>query len=101
MHDGTPYLWGGRSTLGIEANGDVVDCMHWGTRPVANVKDLPFNEILRHPRLRALAGPDGEACHKCVSIHRVELSEVWDGNLEPLLSWRQLTKPRPFAENQM
>lgn len=76
--------------LPVEANGDVVDCMHWGTRPIGNVKDTPFGALLRHPRLLALAGEVGEACHKCVSIHRVEISEVWDGNLEPLRSWRML-----------
>lgn len=76
--------------LPIEANGDVVDCMHWGTRPIANVKHTPFAEVLKHPRLRALAGKEGEACHKCVSIHRVEISEVCDGNLEPVRSWAML-----------
>lgn len=71
----------------VEANGDVVDCMHWGTRPVDNVRRTPFGEILRGERLRALAGPAGEACCKCVSIHRVELSEAAEGRLEPLLAW--------------
>jgi MoaA/NifB/PqqE/SkfB family radical SAM enzyme len=83
--------------LPIEANGDVVDCMHWGTRPVGNVKDTPFAELLASPRLRALAGKEGEACHKCVSIHRVEISEVSDGNLEPIRSWNMLRKVRPPA----
>jgi MoaA/NifB/PqqE/SkfB family radical SAM enzyme len=87
--------------LPIEANGDVVDCMHWGTRPIGNVKDAPFAELLQHPRLRALAGPEAEACHKCVSIHRVEISEVCSGNLEPIRSWSMLRKPptpvRPSA----
>ncbi|MGZ3421004.1 MAG: radical SAM protein [Polyangiales bacterium] len=76
--------------LPVEANGDVVDCMHWGVRPIGNVKSTPLAELLESPRLRELAGPAGEACHKCVSLHRVEISEVWDGNLEPLLSWRML-----------
>lgn len=79
--------------LPIEANGDVVDCMHWGTRPVANLRQTPFAEVLKHPRLRALAGPAGESCHKCVSIHRVELSEVCGGNLEPVRSWTRLRRP--------
>lgn len=78
--------------LPIEANGDVVDCMHWGTRPIGNVRETPLAELLEHPRLRALAGPEGEACHRCVSLHRVEVSEVWDGNLEPLWSWRELSR---------
>lgn len=73
--------------LPIEANGDVVDCMHWGTRPIGNVRDTPFRELLDHPRVAALAGPAGEACHKCVSVHRIEVSELWRGNLEPLASW--------------
>jgi radical SAM protein with 4Fe4S-binding SPASM domain len=81
--------------LPIEANGDVVDCMHWGTRPIANVKETPLAEVLKHPRLRALAGKEGEACHKCVSIHRVELSEVCDGNLEPVRSWSMLRRAPP------
>ncbi len=76
--------------LPIEANGDVVDCMHWGTRPMANLRTMPLAEVLKLPRVHALAGAEGEACHKCVSIHRVEISEVWRGNLEPLLSWRML-----------
>jgi MoaA/NifB/PqqE/SkfB family radical SAM enzyme len=82
--------------LPVEANGDVVDCMCWGTRPIGNVQKTPFAELLRSPRLRALAGPEGERCHKCVSIHRVEISEVWAGNLEPIASWRMLrSPPRP------
>lgn len=75
--------------LPVEANGDVVDCMHWGTRPVGNVRKRPFAELLRHPRLLALAGPTGEACHQCVSIHRVEVSEIWEGSLPTLRSWMQ------------
>jgi len=73
--------------LPIEANGDVVDCMHWGQRPIANVRDLPFSELLAHPRLRALGGREGEACHQCVSVHRVDVSEVWEGRLGPAMSW--------------
>lgn len=73
--------------LPIEANGDVVDCMHWGTRPLGNIRDTPFAEILKSRRLRDLAGPVGEACHKCVSLHRVEISEICEGRFEPLLSW--------------
>lgn len=80
--------------LPIEANGDVVDCMHWGTRPIGNLKTTPFAEILKSERLRELAGEAGESCHKCVSIHRVEISEVWDGNLEPIKSWRLLRKTK-------
>ncbi len=76
--------------LPIEANGDVVDCMHWGTRPIGNLKTMSFEQVMKHPRLRALAGKQGEACHKCVSIHRVEISEVCAGNLEPVRSWAML-----------
>ncbi len=87
--------------LPVEANGDVVDCMHWGTRPLGNLREKPFAEILRSPRLRELAGEAGESCHKCVSIHRVEISEVLRGNLEPVRSWRMLAKgavrPGPVA----
>lgn len=79
--------------LPVEANGDVVDCMHWGTRPIGNLRDTSFAEILESPRLRALAGETGERCHKCVSIHRVEISEVWEGNLEPMRSWMKLRRP--------
>jgi radical SAM protein with 4Fe4S-binding SPASM domain len=78
--------------LPVEANGDVVDCMHWGTRPIGNLRDRPLREILDSPRLRELAGDAGEACHKCVSIHRVEISEVWEGNLEPIRSWMLLRR---------
>ncbi|MFW5876250.1 MAG: radical SAM protein [Myxococcota bacterium] len=83
--------------LPVEANGDVVDCMHWGTRPLGNVRQTPFAEILRSPRLRELAGEAGESCHKCVSIHRVEISEVARGNLEPVRSWRALVDGAPRA----
>ncbi|MBI2566142.1 MAG: radical SAM protein [Candidatus Schekmanbacteria bacterium] len=79
--------------LPVEANGDLVDCMHWGTRPLGNVKQTAFTELLQHPRLRELAGTTGESCHKCVSIHRVEISEVCSGNLEPLASWAMLAAP--------
>jgi MoaA/NifB/PqqE/SkfB family radical SAM enzyme len=78
--------------LPIEANGDVVDCQHWGTRPIGSLKDKPLAEWLKSPRLRALAGEEGESCHKCVSIHRIELSEVSRGNLEPIKSWALLRK---------
>ncbi|HRG94755.1 MAG TPA: radical SAM protein [Polyangiaceae bacterium] len=84
--------------LPVEANGDVVDCMHWGTRPLGNVRETPFAELLKSPRLRALAGAEGEGCHRCVSIHRVEISEVCSGNFEPMRSWpllRKAPKPRP------
>lgn len=73
--------------LPIEANGDVVDCMRWGTSPIGNVRRTPFHELLEHPRLRELAGPAGERCHECVSLHRVEISNIWEGRLEPLVSW--------------
>ena len=73
--------------LPIEANGDVVDCMHWGQNAVDNVRQTSFKEILKHPRLHALAGHEGESCHKCLSLHRVEISEAWEGKLEPLWSW--------------
>ncbi len=79
--------------LPVEANGDVVDCMHWGTRPIGNVERTPFAEILKSQRLSDLAGDAGEQCHKCVSIHRVEISEVSSGNFEPLLSWSMLRNP--------
>jgi len=100
MRDGPPVYrchWP-KLMLPVEANGDVVDCMHWGTRPIGNIRDKPFTEILKSPRLRELAGKAGESCHKCVSIHRVEISKVWEGNLEPLASWRLLRrKPPPEA----
>ncbi|MCC6877150.1 MAG: radical SAM protein [Sandaracinaceae bacterium] len=92
MHDGKPKYschWP-KFMLPVEANGDIVDCMHWGTRPIGNLKQRPFAELLRSPRLRELAGPQGEACHKCVSIHRVEISEVASGNFEPVTSWAGL-----------
>ena len=73
--------------LPVEANGDVVDCMHWGHRPVGNIRSEPLSRLLQHPRLRALAGQAGEACHKCVSLHRVEISEACEGRFEPLSSW--------------
>ena len=77
--------------LPIEANGDVVDCMRWGKEILGNVRETPFEEILKSPRLHELAGESGERCHKCASLHRIEISESYDGNLEPALSWlRQL-----------
>jgi len=82
--------------LPIEANGDVVDCMHWGSRPLGNIRRTPFGEILKSPRLRALAGPAGEACHKCVSLHRVEISEICEGRLEPLASWASGLSNQPL-----
>lgn len=94
MRDGPPVYrchWP-KLMLPVEANGDVVDCMHWGTRPIGNLRDQPLTQILKSPRLRELAGEAGESCHKCVSIHRVEISKVWEGQLEPLRSWRLLRK---------
>lgn len=83
--------------LPVEANGDVVDCMHWGTRPIGNLKQTAFPELLKSPRLAELAGAAGEGCHKCVSIHRVEISEVCSGNLEPVRSWAMLRSSRDGA----
>lgn len=77
----------------IEANGDVVDCMHWGRDPVDNVRRTRLREILRSPRLQQLAGPAGEACHQCRSVHRFELSEIYEGRLEPLWSWGRRLSP--------
>ncbi len=95
MREGAPVYrchWP-KFMLPVEANGDIVDCMHWGTRPIGNLKRAPLAELLQSPRLRQLAGSEGEGCHKCVSIHRVEISEVCSGNFEPLKSWRMLKKP--------
>ena len=95
MQDGPPVYrchWP-KFMLPVEANGDIVDCMHWGTRPVGNLKQARLAELLENPRLKQLAGATGEKCHKCVSIHRVEISEVCSGNLEPITSWRMLKKP--------
>ncbi len=78
----------------IEANGDVIDCMHWGREPVDNVRRRPLREIFASPRLRDLAGPAGEACHACRSVHRFELSEIYEGRLGPLWSWRHQVAPR-------
>jgi MoaA/NifB/PqqE/SkfB family radical SAM enzyme len=84
----------------IEANGDVVDCMHWGREPVDNVRNKPLREILRNPRLRQLAGPVGEACHQCRSVHRFELSEIYEGRMEPLWSWgRRLAPNRSLPQS--
>ena len=55
--------------------------------PIGNLRETPFRELLEHPRVRALAGEAGEACHKCVSVHRVEISEAWEGRVGPVLSW--------------
>jgi MoaA/NifB/PqqE/SkfB family radical SAM enzyme len=79
--------------LPVEANGDIVDCMHWGTRPIGSLKQKSLSELLESPRVKELGGAEGERCHKCVSIHRVEISEVSSGNLEPIKSWRMLGKP--------
>ncbi len=95
MQDGPPVYrchWP-KFMLPVEANGDIVDCMHWGTRPIGNLKQASLAELLQSPRLKELAGSAGESCHKCVSIHRVEISEVCSGNLEPIASWRMLKKP--------
>ena len=73
--------------LPIEANGDVVDCMNWGKRTIGNVKKVSFQEILKSPRLLELAGKEGEKCHKCISIHRLDISEIYEGNFEPALPW--------------
>lgn len=73
--------------LPIEANGDMVDCMYWGQRPIGNITRTPFAELLKSPRLALLAGKEGEACHRCVSIHRVDISEAWEGRIEPLVGW--------------
>ena len=38
----------------------------------------------------AVQYPPREACHKCLSVHRVEISEICQGNFEPLASWAQV-----------
>jgi len=76
-----------KAVLPIEANGDVVDCQYWGRKPIDNIRNKPFSEILKHPRVLALAGKEGESCHKCVSVHRIDVSEAWEGRLRALASW--------------
>jgi len=73
--------------LPIEANGDVVDCINWGRKTLGNIRETPLAEILKSERMLELAGPAGEKCCKCVSLHRIDISESYEGNFEPLLAW--------------
>ena len=80
--------------LPIEANGDVVDCMNWGKKTIGNIRNTEFSEILQSERLKELAGSAGESCHKCISHHRMEMSEIYEGNPEPLMSWARALSPQ-------
>lgn len=62
--------------VGIEANGDIVDCQCWN-RPIANVKKMPLSEIVKLPRMQELYGEAGESCSACASPARVEPSRMW------------------------
>ena len=75
--------------LPVEANGDIVDCMHWGQTPIDNIRKRSFRAILASSRMQELTGAVGEACHRCRSIHRFELSQMYEGRLGPLWSWGQ------------
>jgi MoaA/NifB/PqqE/SkfB family radical SAM enzyme len=62
--------------LGVDANGDVVDCQDW-SRPVANVRDGLLVDLLQHRRMVDLRGPMGEACNACTVPARIEPSRFW------------------------
>lgn len=71
--------------VGIESNGDIVDCQDW-TRPVSSIRERPLAEIVQLPRMRALYGRDGESCNACTTPARVEPSRVW--GLYPGALWQ-------------
>lgn len=63
-------------SVGIDANGDIVDCQRWD-RPITNVRHAPLKDIIVHPRALELYGEGGEGCYACSSPARVEPSRLW------------------------
>lgn len=68
--------------LQVEPWGGIIDCMDWNT--YANVRDMPFKDILNHRRTQELGGPEGENCSVCNNPNRVDMSWFWDLKPEPL-----------------
>lgn len=62
--------------IGIDANGDIVDCMDWAN-PITNVRDGLLRDLVQHPRMIALRSPTGGACNACSVPGRVEPSRFW------------------------
>lgn len=68
--------------LQVEPWGGVIDCMDWNT--YANVRDMPFRDILKHGRTQELGGPEGEKCSVCNNPNRIDMSWFWELKPEPL-----------------
>lgn len=68
--------------LQVDPWGGIVDCTDWSY--YANVRDLPFDEILKHQRTQDLGGPVGESCYMCNNPNRIEMSWFWELRSEPV-----------------
>jgi MoaA/NifB/PqqE/SkfB family radical SAM enzyme len=68
----------------VNPNGDLVDCLH-KDKPVANVRDKPFAEVLRdreYTRIRLAP----TRCHVCNNADVIDCSYIWRLRPESLMA---------------
>ena len=74
-----------KMVLQVGPEGEIIDCRAWD-RPIGSVREQGLKTLYEHPRLKELAGPEGERCNKCNNPNRIDMSYFWDLRLEPLVS---------------
>ncbi len=68
----------------VTSEGDVVNCFR-GDRPYGNVREVPFDRIMRQwSRREALGATRG--CHECSNPNIVDTSYIWRLSPEPLMN---------------
>ncbi len=71
--------------LQVGPEGEVIDCRAWD-RPIGNVREQGLRVLYTHPRIKELAGEEGERCNKCNNPNRIDMSYFWELRFEPLTS---------------
>lgn len=74
-----------KMVLQVGPEGDVIDCRAWD-KPIGWVREQGLKEIYSNPRLKELAGPEGENCNKCNNPNRIDMSYFWELRMEPVYS---------------
>lgn len=74
-----------KMVLQVGPEGNVIDCRAWD-KPIGWMRNQSLKEIYRHPRLKELAGTEGENCNKCNNPNRIDMSYFWELRFEPLYS---------------
>ncbi len=60
----------------VDGRGNVEDCLQL-SRPIANITEMPLEEIMELPRFSQLRS-DAEACSSCNSPTMVDMSNIWE-----------------------